>query len=125
MELGDKMKKIVKIGMILIILFSIIAQLNICNAAALINTNTYQPAELGDEKGLVEKANVIASAIRNIGIVVAVIALMVIGIKAMVGSAEEKAEYKKSIPGYLIGVVLVVAMSLIPSIITTIVSEMR
>lgn len=124
MELGDKMKKVVKIGIILIILFSIITQLNICNAAALINTNTYQPAELGDEKGLVEKANVIASAIRNVGIVVAVIALMVIGIKTMVGSAEEKAEYKKSIPGYLIGVVLVVAMSLIPSIITTIVSEM-
>lgn len=118
------MKKVVKIGIILIILFSIITQLNICNAAALINTNTYQPSELGDEKGLVEKANVIASAIRNVGIVVAVIALMVIGIKTMVGSAEEKAEYKKSIPGYLIGVVLVVGMSLIPSIITTIVSKM-
>ena len=116
------MKKIVKIGIILVILFSIMAQLNICTAA-LIDIGTYEPSDLGEEKTLVDKANVIASAIRNIGIVIAVIALMVIGIKAMVGSVEDKAEYKKSIPGYIFGVVLIVAMTCIPSIIMTFVKE--
>ena len=118
------MKKIVKIGIILVILFSIMAQLNICNAA-LIDTGTYEPSNLGEEKTLVDKANVIASAIRNIGIVVAVIALMVIGIKAMVGSAEEKAEYKKSIPGYLLGAVMIAVISLIPSLILTLTSALK
>ena len=118
------MKRFIKIGVILIILFSIIAQLDICNAA-LIDTSVYQPNELGEERELIDKANVIASVIRNVGIVIAVIALMVIGIRAMIGSSEEKAEYKKSIPGYLIGVVLVIAMTLIPSIIASIVSKMK
>ena len=118
------MKKIVKIGIILVILFSIMAQLNICNAA-LIDTGTYEPSDLGKEETLVDKANVIASAIRNIGIVVAVIALMVIGIKAMVGSAEEKAEYKKSIPGYLLGAVMIAVISLIPSLILTLTSALK
>ena len=41
------MKKIVKIGIILVILFSIMAQLNICNAA-LIDIGTYEPSDLGE-----------------------------------------------------------------------------
>ena len=112
------MKKIVKIGIILVILFSIMAQLNICNAA-LIDIGTYEPSDLGEEKTLVDKANVIASAIRNIGIVIAVISFMVIGIKAMVGSAEEKADYKKSMIPYLVGAVVLFGASAIAGVVVS------
>lgn len=80
-------------------------------------TETYTEEEYYDQTALFNKAKIIVALIRNIGIVVSVIALMLIGIRAMVGSAEEKADYQKSLPGYLMGAVLVFAMTMIPSII--------
>ena len=43
--------------------------------------------------------------------------LVVIGIKYMMGSAEEKAEYKKTLMPYIIGAALVFAASAIAGII--------
>ena len=45
--------------------------------------------------------------INTVGVVVAVVILMVLGIKYMMGSAEEKAEYKKTMMPYIIGAVLI------------------
>ena len=53
----------------------------------------------------------IVGAIQGIGSVVAVGILVVLGIKYMMGSAEEKAEYKKTMIPYLVGAVLVFAAS--------------
>ncbi len=46
-----------------------------------------------------------------VGIIISVVCLMILGIKYMMGSAEEKAEYKKSFLPYLIGAVLLFAAS--------------
>ena len=51
----------------------------------------------------------IIGALKGIGTIVAVAILIVIGIKYMMGSAEEKAEYKKVMIPYLIGAVLIFA----------------
>lgn len=51
------------------------------------------------------------------GIVIAVIILMVLGIKYMMGSAEEKAEYKKTMIPYLVGAVLIFAASTIANVV--------
>ena len=51
----------------------------------------------------------IVNIIQIVGIVVAVIVLLVIGIKYMIGSASEKAEYKKTMIPYVVGAVLVFA----------------
>lgn len=51
----------------------------------------------------------IMGIISTIAVVVAVIVLMVLGIKYMMGSAEEKAEYKKTMIPYLVGAILVFA----------------
>ena len=72
---------------------------------------------------LVNKASVIVAVIRNVGIVVSVIALMIIGIKAMTGSIEQKADYKKSLPGYILGVIMVIAITVLPSIIYEVVKN--
>lgn len=53
----------------------------------------------------------IVGAIQGIGSIVAVGILVVLGIKYMMGSAEEKAEYKKTMIPYLVGAVLVFAAS--------------
>lgn len=45
----------------------------------------------------------ITGVLQTIGVVLAVVIIAVLGIKYMLGSAEEKAEYKKSMVPYLIG----------------------
>ena len=55
----------------------------------------------------------ILSAVTTAGIVLSVVMLAVLGVKYMMGSAEEKAEYKKSMMPYLIGAVLIFAASTI------------
>lgn len=61
--------------------------------------------------------NKIITAISTIGAVVSVIVLVVIGIRYMFGSVEEKAEYKKSLMPYTIGALFVFAASTIAGII--------
>ena len=80
------------------------------------NLNEYQGTNSGSTK-LVDKANIILASIRNIGIVLSVVMLIIIGIKYMFGSIEEKANYKKTLLPYLIGAVLLFTGSLIPEII--------
>lgn len=53
----------------------------------------------------------IIGAIRTVGILISVGVLMVLGIKYMMGSAEEKASYKKTMMPYLVGAVLIFAAS--------------
>lgn len=59
----------------------------------------------------------ILSAITTTGIVLSVIVLAVIGIKYMLGSAEEKAEYKKTLMPYLVGAGLIFGASTIAQIV--------
>lgn len=61
--------------------------------------------------------NNILGIIQVVGTVVAVGVLMVLGIKYMMGSAEEKAEYKKTLMPYIIGAAFVFAASAIAGII--------
>ena len=49
----------------------------------------------------------IIATIRTVAMIAAIIVLMVLGIKYMMGSAEEKASYKKTMMPYVIGAVLV------------------
>lgn len=49
----------------------------------------------------------IMGIVQTVGVVVAVVILMVLGIKYMMGSAEEKAEYKKTMMPYIIGALLI------------------
>ena len=49
----------------------------------------------------------IIETIRTVAMIVSVIVLMVLGIKYMMGSAEEKASYKKTMMPYIVGAILV------------------
>lgn len=61
----------------------------------------------------------IVDIITTIGIIVAVIVLLVLGIKYMMGSASEKAEYKKTMIPYLIGAILIFGASAIAKAVVT------
>ena len=61
--------------------------------------------------------NSIISILQTVGVVLSVVVLMIIGIKYMMGSAEEKAEYKKTLLPYIIGAALVFAAATIASVV--------
>lgn len=59
----------------------------------------------------------IVGVLQTVGIVLSVIVLIVLGIKYMMGSAEEKAEYKKSMIPYIVGAALIFAASIFANVI--------
>ena len=70
-----------------------------------------------DSEELKEKTENVLGIVQAIGTVVSVIILIAIGIKYMLGSVEEKAEYKQTIIPYLIGAALVFSGTTIPQIL--------
>lgn len=65
----------------------------------------------------IQIGNVIVWLVRTVGESIAVIMLIVIGIKYVLGSVEEKAEYKQSMWPYVLGAVLIFAGSALTDII--------
>lgn len=55
--------------------------------------------------------------LQTTGIVISVLILIVLGIKYMMGSAEEKAEYKKTMIPYLVGAALIFGASIISNVV--------
>ncbi len=66
--------------------------------------------------------NQIIGIITTVGVVVAVVILLVLGIKYMMGSASEKAEYKKTMIPYLVGAILIFGASAITQVVVNIAS---
>lgn len=89
---------------------------NSLDSLGLDDLDDYKGTNPGSEK-LKSKANIIFLYLRTIGIVVSVVALIVIGIKYMMGSVEEKATYKQTLLPYLIGAILLFTGSFIPQMI--------
>lgn len=81
----------------------------------------YKPGGISgdDAKLITEKTNKVLSVIAVTGIIISVITSVVLGIKYMVGSISEKAEYKKSMIPYIIGIVFIVAASTVVGLIAT------
>ncbi len=71
----------------------------------------------GNTGGLENTAGKIMGMIRNIAVIASVVIIMILGVKYMLGSVEEKADYKKSFVPLVVGIVLVVAATSIASFI--------
>lgn len=84
-----------------------------------INPDDYKPPELttSEAQTAINKIQPIIGVITTVGIVASVVTLVALGIKYMIGSIEERAEYKKSMIPYLIGAFLVFAVSTVVSFI--------
>ena len=88
-----------------------------------VNPEEWKPSDFDveDVDEVMDMAQVIVTIIRTVGIVVAVVVLLIMGIKYMVGSVEEKADYKTSMKPYLIGVLIFFGLSQILAVIIDIV----
>lgn len=94
-------------------------------ASGILNTNNFKPnnINLNDVDVVLDKGGTIINVIRVIGIAVTCITLMILGIKYMTGSVEEKADYKKTMIPYLIGVAIFFSLSTILTTIIDIVAD--
>lgn len=109
------MKKYVKI--IIFIILMIFCLVNYVYAY----TPSFTPDKLTGTKGettdIVKVGAGILSVVSIIGSAASIIAMIALGIKYMLGSIEEKAEYKKTLIPYLIGAVCVFGATTIPGIV--------
>ena len=83
---------------------------------ALDNPDGYKQ-NVGDNSQIVNIGNIIVSIVRTLGAAVSVVMLMIVGIKYITGSVEEKAEYKQTMWPYIVGALLIFAGTTITSII--------
>lgn len=107
-------KKLLKIFNILVVAIMLVSIC--CNVYAVTNPNTLKGTATTDFDNL---GNTIIGGIQAVGSIVSVAILVVLGVKYMMGSAEEKAEYKKTMIPYIIGAVLVFAASNIAGFVFT------
>lgn len=90
----------------------------------LIAPNSITPqAPEGDE--IQDIGGRILGVLQTIGVVLAVIILVILGIKYMMGSAEEKAEYKKTMIPYLVGAVFIFAAPILANIVYNFVKSLN
>ena len=99
-------------------------------ASSVIDTEIYKPnkdlktGETKNAEELVPIGNTIVGILQIAGSIISVIVLAVIGIKYMMGSVEEKAEYKKTMLPYVIGAVMVFGISNLLKILIGIISDL-
>lgn len=124
------MKKQVKIISVILMVILIIASLSSIVLAAPEDTTAMQSKI--DQIGKGNSTNTaqienfgktLVTIFQVIGIVVAVVILLVLGIKYMMGSAEEKAEYKKTMIPYLIGAALIFGSSTIVNVVYSVINS--
>ena len=101
-------KKIQKIVAMLMITIMLISMINVISLAT-------QPSEITAEgvttTAIDNAGKKIVGVLQAVGIILSVVMLTVIGIKYLMGSAEEKADYKKSLMPYVVGAALIFTAS--------------
>ena len=81
------------------------------------------PVDVSDAGDAIELGKKIIGGITAVGTVISVVVTLIMGIKYMLGSVEEKAEYKKSMVPILVGMILLFGTSWILKIIYETVSN--
>ena len=106
------MKKLVKLVPVMMAVIMILSALTPVFAVTNPSTSTETHTTSFDNIG-----KRIIGMVQAIGSIVSVLVLVILGIKYMMGSAEEKAEYKKTMIPYLVGAILIFAASNLASMI--------
>ena len=120
----NKVIKIITLVFIALMLVNIIPVINNeCQAIESVTEDLdfWRPGEVTIPTNVENKVQNILGVISVIGIVTAVVTLAILGLKFMVGSVEEKAEYKKTLIPWMVGAILVASVSTLPLLISKVV----
>lgn len=85
--------------------------------------NSYR-GQSGESQKLKSMAGNILGVIQVVGTILSVIILIILGLKYMTGSVEERADYKKTLIPYVIGAGILFTGSLLPQFIYNIVNQL-
>lgn len=121
------MKKSIKVISTLLLTIMLVA--SIAGTVLAVDPNTVLNGLNGNgnvqTNDLTKVGNNIVTIIQVVGIVIAVIVLLVIGIKYMMGSASEKAEYKKTMIPYIVGALLIFAGTSIVKVVYQLANQVK
>lgn len=92
-------------------------------AAPIVNTNKYKTNNLGDSNNALKIIGPIINIIQILGIIISLCSIGILGIKYMTGSLEQRAEYKKTLLPFIIGIALITAITTIVKFIYQITSK--
>lgn len=109
------MKRIKKMLVILLLIIVLINNV----VLAVIEPNEYKPGSItmDESSRVVNIAEKILGTVRNIGIIISVIIMSIIGLKYILCSLEEKANYKENMMPYIVGCILLASATTIPGLI--------
>lgn len=115
-----------KLIIFLAILLFICTISNVVMAATKTLDQTIQSATLSESAAseFQDIGNKIFGVVQVAGIICSVGVLMILGIKYMTGSVEEKAEYKKTFGKYIVGAVLVFAIPSLAKLVYDMVKDL-
>ena len=132
------MKKIITISITSLFLFFVLSSYNTSNAKIKIedaistllpdsqveeslNPSDYDPSNGGlsasDKNAIKKKTGIILGWLRNISVIVSVIAIMVVGLKYILASVDERAKYKETLIPIVIGAIMAISGTTIVSFI--------
>ena len=124
------MKKTVKIMSVLLLVTMLLASVGSVvfadtASSVLQQMNNAQNQSVNWTNEITTLGGRIVGIVQAVGVVIAVIIILVIGIKYMIGSAEEKAEYKTTMIPYLVGAILIFAGATIVNVVYNLVTGLR
>lgn len=110
-----KLEKILSAVLMVVMMITIASNFvyaDTMNPADLIGNSTFTGS--GD---IVNMGQSVIGLVQLVGTILSVVILVVIGIKYMMGSTEEKAEYKKTLIPYIVGAIVIFAASWLSGIV--------
>lgn len=118
------MKKNIKFIVLIISVLCIFSLITPKYTFADIDTGSFNPYDIDkngvDQKTVTKYANNVYSILYIVAIVISVIALMILGLKYIIGSATDKADYKKTLIPVLIGIFIVACITSILGVIASV-----
>lgn len=109
-------KKVVKIGIVLFMAMFMVVSIAM-NSFALQPSDITAKSQISGSGEIQNVGQSIVGILQVVGIILSVIVLIILGIKYMMGSAEEKAEYKKTMMPYIVGAALIFAASSLAQVV--------
>ncbi len=97
----------------IILLVALIIPINACVMASDVGLGDLSnyAKEQGSSEKFTDMVGTILGVVQTVGSVISIICLIVLGIKYMMGSVEEKANYKKTLLPYVLGAIMVLGIS--------------
>lgn len=120
-------KKVIKVMSVLLMIAIMLTFFSTVYAASqsagtIIKPGEVTPIASSAQSDVLTIGQRIVGILQAIGVVVSVVILIVLGIKYMMGSAEEKADYKKTFIPYIVGAVLIFSASMIAGAVVNFIS---